>query len=205
MVAGVDGCPGGWLVALELPLRFVLCPTWRDVVELTHPCLRVAVDMPIGLPGPGQFRACDRAARVLLGCRRQSVFSAPARSFLYASQFSEVGGMSLQSFHLLPKIRQLDEWITPELQSRVWEAHPELTFARLAGEPLRESKKTVAGQQRRLQLLGIDAPERLWKRSQVGPDDFLDAAAMLYCARHPAAPLGTDQRDERGLRMQIYF
>lgn len=205
MVAGVDGCPGGWLVALEEPPFFVLCPTWGEVAERTALCQRVAVDMPIGLPAAGQSRECDRQARLLLGPRRASVFSAPARQYLQAQEFCQVRGMSLQSFHLLPKIRQLDEWITPERQMRVWEAHPELTFARLAGEPLRESKHTESGRMRRRQLVAMQTPQQPWKRSQVRPDDVLDAAALLHCARQPAPPLGSGQKDERGLLMQIYF
>jgi len=205
MVAGVDGCPAGWLVALEIPPFFVLCPTWGEVAELTAGCERVAVDMPIGLPRVGQARVCDRQARALLGPRRQCVFSAPARHYLEAREFSQVKGMSLQSFHLLPKIRQLDEWMTPERQLRVWEAHPELTFARLAGGSLFESKRTEAGRLRRLQLVSPHAPHPTWKRSQVRPDDLLDAAALLHCAREPVCPLGDGQRDERGLIMQISY
>ena len=143
-------------------------------------------------------------ARRLLGPRRSSVFSAPSRQYLSATEFCEVDGLSLQSFHLLPKIRQIDEWITPRLQMRVWEAHPELIFARLAGAALKESKKTEPGRMQRLQLLGNPQLPCDWKRSQVRLDDLIDAAALLRCARHPAEPLGDGQTDQRGLLMQIY-
>lgn len=161
--------------------------------------------MPIGLPAVGQKRECDRLARLGLGSRRNSVFSAPAREYLQARDFAQVRGMSLQSFYLLPKIRQLDDWINPRLQERVWEAHPELIFARLAGAPLADSKKTPAGRRRRLELLGgCDLPARP-KGTLASLDDLLDAIALLRCAAEPARCLGGDQRDDRGLLMQIHY
>ncbi|MFN8611907.1 MAG: DUF429 domain-containing protein [Vulcanimicrobiota bacterium] len=204
MNAGVDGCRGGWLVALGTPLRFELCSCWSEVAELTAACTRVAVDMPIGLPAAGQRRACDGLARRCLGPRRHSIFSAPAREYLHASRFCEVQGMSLQSFHLLPKVRQLDDWMTPQRQARVWEAHPELVFARLAGTPLSHSKKTEAGRIQRLELLGRPALSQAYKRSQVNLDDLIDACALLWCAGRPGPVWGGPQRDERGLLMQIH-
>lgn len=203
MVAGVDGCRAGWLVAFGPPFLFQLCKTWLEVAEQTRDCTSVAVDMPIGLPLEGQGRECDYLARRILGARRNSVFPAPARTYLEARSFSEVRGMSLQSFHLLPKIRELDDWIDPGLQSRVWEAHPELIFARLAGGPLEETKKSPVGFQRRLNLIGATELEMPWKRSLVAPDDYLDALALLICARHPGIVLGGSQKDSRGLLMQI--
>lgn len=201
-VAGVDGCRGGWLVALPGPC-FHLCRNWLEVASLTAGCAAVAVDMPIGLPLLGQSRECDRLARIGLGPRRHSVFSAPARCYLHAANFTEVSGMSLQAFHLLPKIRQLDSWIRPEWQTRVWEAHPELVFKRLAGEPLHDSKKTDPGASRRKALLGDPEIPQLWPRSQVQLDDYLDALALLYAAAQPGEIFGTGQTDEKGLLMQI--
>ena len=112
--------------------------------------------------------------------------------------------MSLQSFHLLPKIRELDHWITPERQLRVMEAHPELCFQRLAGKPLEFSKKTAEGKTLRQTLLGSPRVVEEWPRRLVQPDDILDALALLGWARQGGPPLGLEQRDERGLLMQIY-
>ena len=186
------------------PPELLLCPDFASVAEWTNDCLRVAVDMPIGLPALGQVRECDRAARRVLGPRRHSVFSAPARPYLEAREFGQVRQMSLQSFHLLPKIRQLDAWITPERQQRVFEAHPELIFSRLAGHPLEQNKKSPAGRELRASLLPWSVPPRPGKVSQVQPDDVLDALALLWCALKPDSPLGDEQRDARGLLMQIH-
>lgn len=200
----MDGCRGGWLVALDKPARLILCANFAEVARVTVDCQRVAVDMPIGLPGPGQVRQCEREARQRLGPRRHSIFSTPRREFLEARSFSEVRGMSLQSFHLLPKIRELDQWISPASQLRVWEAHPELIFLRLAGHPLELGKKTPGGQSLRRELLGHPEWKEYWPSRLVQTDDILDALALLVCAQEPGSPLGNGQRDERGLLMQIY-
>ena len=85
-LAGVDGCKGGWIVAIasdegsEAPLirvvsRFADLFAGEIVPDL------VAVDMPIGLPDrvQGSGRGPEQAVRVLLGDRQSSVFSIPAR------------------------------------------------------------------------------------------------------------------------------
>ena len=43
--------------------------------------------------------------------------------------------------------------MTPALQQRVYEAHPELAFQALAGHPIQDRKKTVAGREERLRVL----------------------------------------------------
>lgn len=199
----MDGCRGGWLVALDHPDRLVVCSSLAEVARLTESCCRIAVDMPIGLPAAGQTRICEGAARKALGPRRHSIFSTPLRKYLQARSFSEVQGMSLQSFYLLPKIRELDEWITPSLQARVFEAHPELVFTRLAGQPLAHNKKTPEGRGLRRSLLG-DPPVPRWPSRIAQEDDALDALALLRCAQQPGQPLCFEQRDERGLLMQLY-
>lgn len=199
----MDGCRGGWLVALDHPDRLVVCSSFAEVARLTGSCCRIAVDMPIGLPAAGQTRACEGAARKALGPRRHSVFSTPPRRFLQARDFSEVRAMSLQSFYLLPKIRELDHWINPDDQSRVFEAHPELVFTRLAGQPLAHSKKTPEGRALRRSLLGNPLLPH-WPSRIAQEDDALDALALLRCAQQPGRPFCFEQRDERGLLMQLY-
>ena len=45
----------------------------------------------------------------------------------------------------VPKIKEVDELITPSLQEQVLEGHPEVAFAGLTGEPMPHSKTTPAG------------------------------------------------------------
>jgi len=239
MVAGVDGCPGGWvivMVAADRPAEASVSfrATFAEVLEHVAAASCVAVDIPIGLParaGAGG-RPADVAARARLGQRQSAVFSVPSRAAVAQTDYAAACAMALstsdpprkiakQTFHLFPKIREVDRMMTPALQTRVVECHPELAFWSLNGQtPLEEPKKVKSrpyppGLALRVGLLaraGFD-PALLEARhfpvSRVGPDDLLDAAACCAAAirktrgegfRVPdAAPL-----DERGLRMEIW-
>jgi len=210
LIAGVDGCRGGWLVALWAPPAgptLHLAADWTAVVGLTEKCSAVAIDMPIGLPAADAQRPCDAQARARLGPRRSSVFPAPWRDCLQAREYSlelRARGMSIQTFHLLAKIRQLDDWIDPDKQGRAFEAHPELIWARLSGSVLLSKKRTLKGQAERRALLPFRVPESSFRRNVVAPDDIADALALAVCARDPIRP-SSPERDARGLRMEIVF
>ncbi len=233
-IAGVDGCRGGWVVALakirragveELQIR--LCRQFRDVLSFSPRPRVIAVDIPIGLldePTPGG-RLCDREARRLLGRRASSVFTPPTRQVIAARDYAQVRttGLSCQSFNILPKIREVDRLMTPQLQRSVREAHPELVFSSLAGHPMRFNKKTPQGRRERLHAMKVLPVQ--WRqgmlrhivhsfttfpRTKVAPDDLLDAAVLAWAAfritekkarRVPANPTA----DQRGLRMEIWF
>jgi predicted RNase H-like nuclease len=84
----------------------------------------------------------------------------------------------------------------------------------LNGTPLQYSKKTVAGQRERLQILAASGlrfdptleRQRLG-RTRIQMDDIIDAAACLLTARRIAqrceCVLGDLAVDGRGLRMEI--
>ncbi len=233
-IAGVDGCKAGWVVALAQVrgkrlgrLGVTICPTIRDVLNLSPRPRILAVDMPIGLLDRPQRggRACDQAARRILARRASCVFTPPSRRILPATTYGPARreGLSRQAFHIMPKIREVDRVVTRRLQSRVFEAHPELAFARLAGRPMRFNKKTTAGRRERLRGITRATPDlsaRIVKlleaimttvpRRVLSPDDVLDAVVLALTAmrigRHealrvPEAP----PRDRRGLRMEIWY
>jgi predicted RNase H-like nuclease len=218
LVAGVDGCRRGWVAAVGrldgrgTPILSVVSSFGELMASVDRgDLIAVAVDIPVGLPEHGS-RRCDVEARQRLGPRRSSVFPAPVRGVLGCATWREANarsravdgrGLSLQVFNLLPKIEEVDGLITPALQARVVEAHPELCLASIAGEPLPHSKRTAAGQAARTALLGV-VPAPL---PGAATDDVLDAHAALWTARRLAAGqaerLGGDERDRRGLRMEI--
>ena len=233
-MAGVDGCRAGWLVVLAHPLarhaqehQVTICARFDDVLALLPTSSVSAVDIPLGLlveQQPGG-RDCDRCARRLLGRRASSVFTPPTRPLLDATHYAQVRGhgLSIQAFNILPKIREVDRVITPTLQQRVYEAHPELAFQFLAGHPLQDRKKTVAGREERLRVLetipspwlhdiraAFEQVLHACKRTDVAPDDILDAYVLVWTAlriwraqayRVPRSP----QHDARGLRMEIWY
>ncbi len=225
MVAGVDGCRGGWVIVTAAPagplIAVEVAPAIGPVVERVRDgeLAVVAVDMPIGLAAAGA-RACDTDARRRLGPRRSAVFPTPPRPLLGSSTHAEAvdrgreldgRGISVQAFNLLPRIAELDASIEPTDGDSIVEAHPESGFARMADGPLTTSKKTAEGRGERLALLETHFPgsaDLLATRHRgVAADDLLDAAANVWTARRwlhgTAEVLGDGARDARGLIMRI--
>ncbi len=106
--------------------------------------------------------------------------------------------------------------MNPDLQLRIREVHPELSFAAMNdGEPLERSKKTEAGREERLRLLEKWFPDvrgalETTTAKGVGMDDIVDAYAAAWSARRMAAGKATylpqqPELDSRGLRMGIWF
>jgi predicted RNase H-like nuclease len=212
-IAGVDGCRAGWVVvhggdaAVHADFAGVLGALPDDAV--------VAIDMPIGLPDrhePGG-RAVDRAARMQLGRKRNSAFSPPPRGALGARTLADArrrgGRLTLQALYLSPRIEDVDNVMTPELQQRVFEVHPELSFAAMNdGQPVLAPKRSAAGSELRQALLARAAVPVPARPRGAALDDLLDACALSWSAqritdgtarRIPDAPA----RDERGLLMEL--
>lgn len=222
VLAGLDGCPGGWVAAIDAgDGRTRLRPIAR-LADLTGEAeLRCAViDIPIGLPGTGA-RTCDREARMLIGPRRSSVFPAPLRAMVDAADHAHASsirrgvegkGCSRQLANIIPKVREVDGLITPHLQRWLMEGHPEVSFALMnGGTGLAHHKRGVAGRAQRMRLLEpyvSDLAERLAELPGLSRD-AVDAYALLWTARRVAR--GTERRlpgtapprDGRGLRMEI--
>jgi len=224
---GIDGCRGGWLIARnDEPrgsLTFEVSADITLVFRTVTDQVRVAIDIPIGLPAAG-VRGCDLAARRLLGPKQGSrVFPAPSRAALAGVSYKEccelnrgASGVAIskQTHAILPKICEVDREIMPHLQSWIREAHPEVSFRVAKGSPLAYSKKKAEGHEERLAILHdndlrVDpAAERMrLGRSVVTIDDVLDATVCLLTARRIAAGvaqvLGDEVVDARGLRMEI--
>jgi pyridoxal/pyridoxine/pyridoxamine kinase/predicted RNase H-like nuclease len=233
-VCGVDGCRGGWIAVLwngadqAYP---VFCKRFEDVLALN--ASTIAVDMPIGLPENlgASGRAGERQVRALLGPRQSSVFAVPARAALMAEDYRHACEINLQHsdpprkisrqcFGLFPKIREIDALMSPGLQTRVHETHPEACFWVMNNQtpvalPRKiKSRPNVDGMALRRKFLAqagfpidrFSSPP--WPRSQVGEDDILDACAAAWSAwrirsaKHLTFPYPS-LRDAKGLRMEI--
>ena len=230
LVAGADGCTAGWLYVLARSVgagvlefeALAVADDFPALLEATAGCDAVAVDVPIGLSGDGR-RTADYAARRALGPRRSSVFPPPARALLSmeggywdlnAASKAIRAGVSQQTYNILGKIRDADRCMTPALQARVTESHPEVTFWALNGrQPLAHNKKRPEGRAQRLALLKDVFGESV---AEVSPprgaawDDLYDAAVLAWTAsraaygvegRLPEAP----EVDARGLRMESVY
>jgi predicted RNase H-like nuclease len=223
-VVGVDGCPAGWICFhVDLQSRRSAVRVLANLSELIsaspEPKL-IAIDIPIGIPTSGA-RACDIAARKLLGKpRSNSVFPAPVRATFAARTYQEACALSLQTqgkslsrqaFEIIPKIREVDELITPELQMRIFEVHPEVSFRTLnGGQALKHRKLDREGKEERLALLqphypAIKSHLAELDRTKVAKHDLLDAAVAAWTAECVATGAVPRQFDSRGLRMEIVY
>jgi len=224
-VAGVDGCRAGWVCFKVEVTSLATSLTVIDLRSLLQnrpsglACL--GIDIPIGLLDGS--RACDKAARKLLGPRRDSVFPAPCRSALRVNSYVEGSaanrrttgrGLSQQAWGIAPKIKEVDDAITPESQQWAFEIHPEVSFWALNGQrPMAHNKKSKEGAEDRLALLRTVFPEiehhLLNRPSRVGVDDLVDAGAAAWTAfrRHQGnvGRVCEPERDKKGLEVTIYY
>ncbi|MGA7669756.1 MAG: DUF429 domain-containing protein [Nitrolancea sp.] len=231
---GIDGCSGGWVVASsdetlkQISYEIIETDAIGNLIAESAPRGDlVIIDIPIGL-ADSEPRNCDLAARRYLGAPRgSSVFPAPCRATLRATDYASACALnfaacgrkiSQQSFHILHKIRVVDRAMTPDKQCVVRESHPEVVFARLNGDGrgLLTNKKRVAGRAERRVLLehklgciDVDCIRDGFGRRRLPTDDLLDALACLIAAHHVrdgnelVLPQTGKQFDARGLRMEI--
>ncbi len=179
--------------------------------------------MPIGLtetPRPG--RACEAEARALMPGKASSVFPTPCRPALAGATHAEANaisrklgmGLNQQTFHLFPKLREIDDLLRGSAKFRriVYEAHPELAFTRMnGGKPVLAKKRKPDGFAERLKLLASHGFK--WKPitvSGAARDDVLDAMAVcrtaMLIADGTATRLGPAlERDRYGLPMNIWY
>lgn len=221
---GLDGYSKGWVaVRMDGGKRELLfLKSASELAFLTFD--RAGIDMPVGLPDTG-LRECDLAARVLLRPHASRVFTGARRGLWEHASPAEANrslkargeaGISVQLWNLGAKITEVDALMTPRLQTKVREAHPELVFLRLNfGRPL-PSKKSDEGIELRVQLLRREgfADIRRWigagrTGSGAKADDILDACAVAIAARDfgqgNVLPRGPAPKDGRGLKMQIWY
>ena len=191
-VTGIDACAGGW-VAVTL--------TGSDTTVRAAPTLDglgidglAGIDMPLGLLPLG-WRTADTLARRRLGRRGSCVFAIPPRPVWTAASYADANrrcrdltgrGLSAQAWGLRRRLLEADRY---RLRSAhpLYEVHPELSFAELAGVPVPESKHSAAGLAVRRALLasaGIMLPSA---PAGAAEDDLLDAAAVAWSARRIAA------------------
>ncbi|MEO7979284.1 MAG: DUF429 domain-containing protein [Sporichthyaceae bacterium] len=210
---GLDGARGGWAGALVEDGHVTWLRFGHVSQALALDVDAIGVDMPIGLPARGR-RSCDLAAKRLLGRAHPRVFLTPPRGVLAATSYADASrrhrelvdglGLSVQTWHLVPKIVEVDDVAD---DPRLLEVHPELSFLELGGDGPLPSKKTTDGRSARVAALAGWLPGLTSSDVPTG-DDGLDALAVAYSAARwlsgiartlPAVP----PHDERGRPMRI--
>jgi predicted RNase H-like nuclease len=233
LIAGVDGCKGGWICIskdlLSAEISTEVFPSMGSLLKRIPRAVVLAVDIPIGLPDSGP-RKCDALARKLLGSpRASSVFPAPIRPAIEARSREEADeitrsvdgrGVGAQAWGLYARIREVDEIVSTDAlaRRRIYEVHPELSFMYWhGGIALAESKKTEAGMAVRVRLIddhfGKDLRQQVRQqhpRSRVHDDDVNDAFAALWTAERilsDSVKIFPDppQWDALGIEMAMWF
>jgi predicted RNase H-like nuclease len=214
---GLDGFRFGW-VAAWIDDRgdhgFDYSPGLTRLLAMPHK--RAMIDMPIGLKMEG-YRTCDLRARELVGAAvflgaRRDLWTFPDMAAANRHYWARNDkGVSCQLWNIMGKIRELDDVMTPERQSTIGEAHPELIFWNLSGERRLERKTSAEGREQRIRLLenlGF-AMLRRWLAQRhgtgIGQDDLIDACACAIAARDSTQRIGGEEIDPRGLRMEINY
>lgn len=184
--AGIDAYRQGWVAVVLDSGRFsrsFVSQTFTQALAQLDEVRAIGVDIPIGLPEAGA-RAADLAARAFVGARRSSVFPTPTRAAIACATYAEarqvLPSLSAQSFALGKKILEVEA----HLDERVFEVHPEVSFAALARGHLRYSKRSWNGQMERRRLLaaaGVELPDEL-DGGEAAADDILDAAIAAWTA-----------------------
>ena len=225
ILAGVEPCPGGWLVApgnlqgiTVAPQPAYVLTSLADVLDYRPSFSVVALHAPVGLvEAPDERRLCDTTARDLLGIRAGAAVPAPSRLLLEVRTFAEAKeidpSLDIVRWRSLPKaseaIREVQSW----RQRAVWEVNPELAFRQMNdGDVLRYSRRSIHGRRERQQLLELKLPgtERVLQERPKGVREakLLDALADLWTARRILARAITRLADppawdDSGVRMDI--
>ena len=229
---GVDGCPKGWFAVsihendhYEINIFDHIETLWQEFKKSAL----ILVDIPIGLPH-WRSRLCDVEARKLLGKRGSSVFPAPSREAIQQPDYENAckvnqkilgKKLSLQTWSICPKIKQVDDVMNRNEQARklIRESHPEIGFWALAGgSAMVYNKKTGEGFEERLTLLKnvnmnteqvVNEAMQTFRRKDVARDDILDALSLAITAASPSETIMTipenPELDVKGLPMEIVY
>ena len=203
LIIGIDGCKSGWFSIWENQDKSIHSSVFSNLNELKNffkneSQLILGIDMPVVLSEVIP-RQADQLARKLLSKKASSVFTAPTPEMLDQPNYEKASlvskrlfgkSMSLQSWYLFPKIKDVQTMIHHE-DMQIYEIHPELSFRAMNNEQvILESKKTHEGFALRNALLSMhfknfifDDIRNQHARKDVMDNDILDALAVLWSAK----------------------
>jgi predicted RNase H-like nuclease len=195
-VVGADIWKRHWVAVVVRDGRFErahLVATVDGVLESCPDARVVGLDVPIGLPAPGQRRLSDALVRRVVGPRRQSLFTTPPLELLEAPTLLEANrravaagwpGISAQTYGLRHAILEVQPVAARD--DRLYEVFPEASFVCAnSGRHLASSKLSWDGVALRRAILesqGITLPADLGPAGRAGLADVLDAAAVAWSA-----------------------
>ena len=224
VVVGADGFKDRWVFIRLVNGSFESAAIYRHFavgVDASGDAAAIAVDIPIRYPPPpARARAADGAARDFVRPRTSTVFNALHPYVLLEPDQPSASPRSLEltgkgvgstAFALRDKMLQVAP--VAELDPRIYEVHPEVSFRALAGHPLAPKWSWEDGHIERRTVLaqaGIVIPDDLGRAGTAGVDDILDAAAAAWSARRIAAGRGVSlpnppEADTNGRPVAIWY
>ena len=227
-IAGIDGSKGGWVCVSGYEnnfkeLKFEKLKEFNDIKSKDFNL--VLVDIPIGLDINLKKggRIVDKLARKELLTNKSSIFNAPSRLVLEAKNYEEANkinknkgmGLSKQSWNLVKKIKEVDEFIRNSNKTAIFESHPEIIFQVMKKDKVSTKKKNDEGIIERRNLLEKNGFNKIFleknlsaKDSFYKKDDFIDACSLFWSANRAIAK--TEVKipndivlDSEGIIMQI--
>ena len=227
-IAGIDGSKGGWVCVSGYEnnfkeLKFEKLKEFNDIKSKDFDL--VLVDIPIGLDINLKKggRIVDKLARKELLTNKSSIFNAPSRLVLEATNYEEANkinknkgmGLSKQSWNLVKKIKEVDDFIRNSNKTIIFESHPEIIFQVMKSDKVSTKKKNDEGIIERRNLLEKNGFNKVFlernlsaKDSFYKKDDFIDACSLFWSANRAIAK--TEVKipndivlDSEGIIMQI--
>ena len=227
-IAGIDGSKGGWVCVSGYEnnykeLKFEKLKEFNDIKSKNFNL--VLVDIPIGLDIDLKKggRIVDKLARKELLTNKSSIFNAPSRLVLEAKNYEEANkinkkkgmGLSKQSWNLVKKIKEVDDFIRNSNKTIIFESHPEIIFQVMKRDKVSTKKKNDEGIIERRNLLEKNGFNKVFlernlsaKDSFYKKDDFIDACSLFWSANRAIAK--TEVKipndivlDSEGIIMQI--
>ena len=227
-IAGIDGSKGGWVCVSGYEnnfkeLKFEKLKEFNDIKSKDFNL--VLVDIPIGLEINLKKggRIVDKLARKELLTNKSSIFNAPSRLVLEAKNYEEANkinknkgmGLSKQSWNLVKKIKEVDDFIRNSNKTIIFESHTEIIFQVMKRDKVSTKKKNDEGIIERRNLLEKNGFNKVFlernlsaKDSFYKKDDFIDACSLFWSANRAIAK--TEVKipndivlDSEGIIMQI--
>ena len=225
LIAGVEPCPGGWLVVgarlqgiTAFPTEPEVFPTFAEILDYRPSFDVIAIHCHLSFPTedtPGG-RRCDQEARKLLGfARGGAVTSPPSRKLLETGDLHQKArkGLSPIQARMLERYAEVAQEMQPYRQRQVFEVHPELSFYQLNDDvPMQHAKESPEGVLERRTLVEARIPgiDVVIDASIPGVEQrhLLDASADMVTARRIAARAvervpEDPEWDDAGVRMEI--
>ena len=227
-IAGIDGSKGGWVCVSGYEnnykeLKFEKLKKFSDIKSKNFSL--VLVDIPVGLDIDLKKggRIVDNLARKELLTNKSSIFNAPSRLVLDAKNYEEANkinkskgmGLSKQSWNLVKKIKEVDEYIRNSNVTIIFESHPEIIFQIMKRDKITTKKKNDEGIIERRNLLEKNGFNKVFLKKNLSArdsfykkDDFIDACSLFWSANRAIAK--TEVKipndivfDSEGIIMQI--